>query len=111
MREREQPMIQTMKVSDARAQFSQVLNEVFRRQKRVLVEKSGIPVAALVSADDLELLQRMEAQRREDFKIVQESRAAFQDVPDEELQRQVNKAVAEARSELAAERKRAAKHA
>ena len=45
MPERE-PMTQTLKASEARAQWSQLLNKVFRRQARVIVEKSGIPVAA-----------------------------------------------------------------
>ena len=36
MRERE-PMTQTMKSSDARQQWSQLLNKVFRKETRVIV--------------------------------------------------------------------------
>src|SRR6266852_947780 len=43
MREPE-PTTQTMKASQARQEWSQILNRVFRKQTRVLVEKSGIPV-------------------------------------------------------------------
>ena len=41
-------MTQVMKASEARAQWSQLLNKVFRSQTRVVVEKSGIPVAAVI---------------------------------------------------------------
>ena len=47
-------MTQVMKASEVRQQWSQLLNKVFRNQTRVLVEKSGIPVAAVISIDDLE---------------------------------------------------------
>lgn len=93
MRERE-PMTKTMKASEARQQFSQLLNEVFRRETRVLVEKSGIPVAAIISAQDLELLGQMETQRAERFKILDETREAFKDIPDDELEQEVAKALA-----------------
>lgn len=108
MRERE-PMMQTMKASEARQQFAQVLNKVFRREARVLVEKSGIPVAAIVSAQDLERLNRLDAERGERFKVIDEMRAAFADVPEEELEREVDRALAEVRAEQAGPRRARAK--
>lgn len=96
MRERE-PMTKTMKASEARQQWSTLINQVFRRETRVLVEKSGIPVAAIISASDLELLKRMEAQRAERFKALDETREAFKDVPDAELEQEVARAVTETR--------------
>src|ERR671919_2279812 len=96
MRERE-PMTKTMKASEARQQFSHLLNEVFRRESRVVVEKSGIPVAAIISASDLELLKQLEAQRAERFRALDETREAFTDVPDAELEQEVAKALAAAR--------------
>jgi prevent-host-death family protein len=92
-----EPTTQTVNVTEARQNFSQLLNQVFRRQTRVIVEKSGIPVAAIISADDLEALSRFEAERERDFAIIDETRAAFQDVPDEELEREVARAVEEVR--------------
>jgi prevent-host-death family protein len=70
-------MTKAIKASEARRQFSQLLNEVFRRESRVLVEKSGIPVAAIISAKDLQLLARLEAERAERFKIPDEIGDAF----------------------------------
>jgi prevent-host-death family protein len=51
-------MTKTIKASDARQQFSQLLNEVFREESRVVVEKSGIPVAAIIPAKDLQRLTK-----------------------------------------------------
>ncbi|MFN0071984.1 MAG: type II toxin-antitoxin system prevent-host-death family antitoxin [Chloroflexota bacterium] len=98
MLERE-PITQTVKVSEARAQFSDLLNRVFRRQARVLVEKSGIPVAAIVSAQDLDRLNQMDAERQKDLAILDASQATFADVPGEQVEREISRAVAEVRAE------------
>jgi hypothetical protein len=72
---------------------------VFRREARVIIEKSGIPVAAMLSMDEFQLYLRLKSKREERFKILDEMRAAFKDVPFEELEREVEKAVAEGRAE------------
>lgn len=97
MREREQPVTKTLKASEARQHFSQLLNQVYRRQTRVIVEKSGIPVAAIVSAEDLNQLKQADEEREKDFAIVDEIRQAFKDVPDDELEREVTKTIASVR--------------
>src|SRR3990172_1925609 len=91
------PVTKTIKASEVRQQFSQLINQVFRKETRVIVEKSGIPVAAIVAAEDLARLQELEAQRQEDFKALDATRQAFKDVPDEELEEEVVKAVAKVR--------------
>jgi prevent-host-death family protein len=98
MREHER-MTQTMDVSQARDQFNQLVNKVSRKETRVIVEKDGIPVAAIVSSDDLERLRRMEAEREERFKVIERMRDAFKDVPPDELEREVDKAISEVRAE------------
>ena len=102
MPERE-PVTQTLNASAARQQWSRLLNRVYRREARVVVEKSGIPVAAIISTQDLERLLEFERQREKDFAIIDEVRAAFADVPDEELEREVGRAVANARRKLRGE--------
>jgi prevent-host-death family protein len=87
----------TINATAARQQFSELVNQVFRREQRVLIEKSGIPVAALISADDLEKLARLEAERERDFAVLDEVARAFEDVPSEELEREVLRAVASVR--------------
>src|SRR3972149_4401694 len=97
MTERE-PMTQTSKAAEARQQFSQLLNKVFKRETRVLIQKSGIPVAALISAQDLARFPRLEAVWDEPFKALDAARVAFEDAPDEELEREVAKALTSARA-------------
>lgn len=91
-------MTQTLKASDVRSNWSQLLNKVFKEQTRVIVEKSGIPIAAVISADDLARLTRFEEERNERFKVLDRMREAFKDIPDEEIERQVDRAVAEVRT-------------
>ena len=98
MAERE-PMTQIINVTEARQRWSQLLNQVFRSETRVVVEKSGIPVAAIISAKDLERFNRLEAQRAERFKVLDEMREAFKDVSAEDIEREVAKALAEVREE------------
>jgi prevent-host-death family protein len=94
-----EPITQTVKASEARAQWSQLINKVARRQVRVIVEKSGIPVAAIISAEDLERLSRFEQQRAERFSALQATREAFKDIPDDELEREVTRALEQVRAE------------
>ncbi len=101
------PMTQSMNLTDAREHWSQVIDAVFQRQKRVVLEKAGIPVAALVSTEDLERLKRYDAEREADFAVLDRIGAAFADVPAEELEREVVRALAEVRVEMRAEREQA----
>ena len=45
-------MIQTLKASDVRSNLSQLINKVFSGETEIVIEKSGIPVAAIVSTQD-----------------------------------------------------------
>jgi regulator of sirC expression with transglutaminase-like and TPR domain len=67
---------------------------------QLLIEKSGIPVAAIISARDLEWIEHFEAKRAERFKALDASWEAFRNAPPEEIEKEVAKAVAEARQEL-----------
>src|SRR5919199_1019612 len=98
MRE-EQPVTQTINASQARQQWSELLDKVFRRETRVIVEKSGIPVAAVISAEDLDRLTKLEDARRERFKALEETWAAFKDVPPEEIEREVARALDQVRAQ------------
>lgn len=91
-------MTQVMKASDVRAQWSQLLNKVFRDQTRVVVEKSGIPVAAVISAEDLQRFTQMEEQRKERFKALDKMREAFKDVSPQEIEQEVERAISQVRA-------------
>jgi prevent-host-death family protein len=98
MRERE-PMTQTMKASQARQEFSQLLNKVFRRETRVVVEKHGIPVAAIISAQDLERFTALEAERQARFQVLDEIHARNRDQDPDEVERDVAEEIAAMRAE------------
>jgi prevent-host-death family protein len=87
-----------IKLSEARSTFRALVNDVYRTHDRVIVEKSGIPVAAIVSVADLERLNRFERERDERFKIIDEIRARFADVDPEELEREADNAIAAVRA-------------
>jgi prevent-host-death family protein len=99
----EQPTTQTMKISEVKQQLNRLVNQVYRCETRVMVEKSGIPVAGIVSAEDLRRLDRLDRERAERFKILEEFGEAFKDVPVEELEREVARALAEVRAERRAQ--------
>ena len=90
MREQE-PMTQTMKISDVRGQLNTLVNQVYRKETRVVVEKSGIPVAGLVSAEDLQRLEQLDRERSARFAVIDEVRAAFAGVPDAEIERETDR--------------------
>jgi prevent-host-death family protein len=94
-----QPITQTMKISDVRSELNTLVNRVFRKETRVVVEKSGIPMAALVSTDDLARLDRLDRERAERFVVIDEMREAFAGVPAEEIERETDRISAEIRTE------------
>jgi prevent-host-death family protein len=98
MQERE-PMTKTLKASEARQQFSELLNQVFKGETRVLVEKSGIPVAAIVSPTDLNKLQQLESQQSERFKLLERLRTGFADLSEEQIQRAVTEIIEKQRQQ------------
>ncbi len=46
------PTEATMKLTDAKQQLSQVVNRVASGEARIVVEKSGLPVVAIISVDE-----------------------------------------------------------
>ncbi|MDO8497668.1 MAG: type II toxin-antitoxin system prevent-host-death family antitoxin [bacterium] len=87
-----------MKASEAREQWAELLNNVFRNQTRIVVEKSGIPVAAVISAEDLERLTKLEKQRAMRFKALDEIGEVFKEVPVKQLLSEVSSALNDVRT-------------
>ena len=96
------PDTETMTLTDARQQFSQIVNRVARKESRVLIEKNGLPVAAIVTADDLRDLDELDMRRQEEFAAFTRISDAFSDVPIDELEREVKRVIAETRAEYRA---------
>ncbi len=103
------PVTKTMKISAVRGQLNTLVNQVYRKETRVVVEKSGIPVAGLVSAEDVKRLDRLdqlEREREADFAVLDKLREAFAGVPAEEIEQETDRITAEIRAE--GQRRRAA---
>jgi prevent-host-death family protein len=98
------PLTETLNITTARSQLSELVNRVFSRETRVIIQKSGIPVAAIVSAEDAARLEEFERQRGEDFAFFEAIQAKFADVPVDEHEREVARAVRQARSRRAGTR-------
>jgi prevent-host-death family protein len=84
----QEPATRTMKISDVKARLSSLVNEVYRQETRVLVEKAGIPVAALVSVRDLQRLAQLDEERAERHRILESMREPFRGAPAEEIERE-----------------------
>lgn len=96
--------VERVGAAEARRRFAELVNAVASGERRVLIEKSGVPVAAVVGPRELRMLERADRERAEADAALARMRAAFADVPPDELQREIDKAVAEARAEMRAER-------
>jgi hypothetical protein len=109
--------IQRMKITDVGREIGGLVDRLARGETRVLVEWGGVPVAALVSPDDLKRLDRIECEtaeggeeacseerREKGWDAIRQISQAFADVPIEEIEREVELALMEARAELRAER-------
>lgn len=110
MAQQHSPTETVMKLTETKQAFSQVVNRVARGETRVVVEKSGLAVAALISIEEYRRFkeQDREAARALAFEAMSQISQAFKDVPLDELERQVALAVADARADLRAEREAAA---
>jgi prevent-host-death family protein len=92
------PTETTMKLTDAKQQLSQVINRVARGETRVVVEKSGLPVAAIIAAEEYRRFVAAEEEREARFEAISRISEAFADVPVDELERQATRALREARN-------------
>lgn len=109
------PKTERLSATDAKQQIDDVLGRVTRDRTRVIVRADepvppgeldgpGAPpffpeIAAVVPIQDLWRLQALEAGRLELFDAVWAFGERFEDIPLEELEREVAKAVAEVRAE------------
>lgn len=94
------PVTQFLDVGEVRKRWDELVDAASRNEQQVVLKRDGKQIAALISVDDLARLRRYDTQREKDFAILHEIGERFKDLPDEEIEREVAKAVAEARAEL-----------
>lgn len=97
------PTETAMKLTDAKQQLSQVVNRVASGESRVVVEKSGLPVVAIISVDEYRRFKAQDQTNQERRAVLLEKLARFSDafdgVSDEDLERELAKAQADVRSD------------
>lgn len=91
---------EVMSASDVRKHFGEVVNRVARGEGRVIVEKHGAPAVGLVSMEDVRRLRNRDAEVEERRgALVERVRAQFDDVPDSDLEREIESAFDEMRQQ------------
>lgn len=79
---------ESLPASEARARFSELLNAVSVRGDRIILERHGKPVAALIPILDLEMLQDFED--KIDIALVDEALAeGGEPIPWEDVKRRI----------------------
>lgn len=96
--------LETIDFAEAQECLASILERTQAEHRRIVVESEGRPVGAIVSMDDLRRLQKLDADIQRGIEALNRIGEAFADVPLEDIEREVERAVAEAREELRAER-------
>lgn len=91
--------IRTKTIDDIAPELRELIHDVSRGTTRVLIEQGGCPVVAIISAADLERFNHYEQERAQDFAAFREISDAFADVPLDELEREIERAICEVRQE------------
>jgi len=79
-----QRITETINVSESGKQYSEILDRVYHGEEQIIIEKNGIPLAAIVP---LSVVRDAEARQRERVRSsLREVHAAFAHVPEDELE-------------------------
>jgi PHD/YefM family antitoxin component YafN of YafNO toxin-antitoxin module len=93
------PNRQTLSPAELRSDLDTVLARVAQNDSFVVVERDGRPVAAIVQAQELERLRRLDDEWRRPFAVIDQMRAAFADLSEEDIERDVADVIARTRAE------------
>lgn len=86
--------IKTVPALEARTQLGHLMREIQQGRLRVLVEKAGVPMVGIISAEEF---QRVIAERETRFQVVDRIRRRLPAVSEAEVERDVRAAVKEVR--------------
>lgn len=75
---------------EARIHLGEIMKRSFKKGERFIVEKAGIPMIAILSADEY---TRLIQEREEQFKIFDKIRSKVPNVTAEEVKKDVRKAI------------------
>jgi prevent-host-death family protein len=83
---------------EARQRFADLIGRVGYGKEVAIVERSGKPMMALIP---IELYEQLVAEREARFQILDRIRMRLPDIPEEEIEHDVNRAIAEVRANRA----------
>ena len=89
-------MEKTIGAATVRRKFGQLLEEIYYRGDKIVVERRGRPMAVLVP---VELFESWQEQREQFFALIEEARERNQDVDSDVLETEIEDAVHAAREE------------
>ena len=87
-------MAKHVSAKEARNKFSDIMGSVHYGGEEVIVERSGRPMAAVIP---VEMYERLVAERRVRFEVMDRIRSALPEASPEEIDRDVKEAIAKAR--------------
>jgi prevent-host-death family protein len=79
---------------EARTHLGEIMKEVQAGRLRVLVEKAGVPMVGIISAEEF---RRFVEEREVRFQVIDRIRSGTRPAPDSEVQRDVRAALREVR--------------
>lgn len=92
-------MTQTISISKARNNFSELVNQVYYQGRQFLVKKMDRPMVVLIKVDELkELLKQADKAREKRFEQLFSIADKNQDVPFSQVKKDVDQAIKEIRS-------------
>ena len=86
-------------LNETRENLDDAIDGVVRNESRVLLERGGTPVAAVISLREYKRFLNLEAARSHGFEAIERISKAFIDVPMDELEREIDKAIAQVRAD------------
>jgi PHD/YefM family antitoxin component YafN of YafNO toxin-antitoxin module len=94
----------TVTIADLAERLDEMMERITGNETRVVIERDGTPVAALIPAREMAWLARFEEQQAEREALLTRLGEPFKDIPPEQIEAEVAEVVAEVRAEMEAER-------
>ena len=94
----------TLTSADLVERLDEMMGRVAENDTRVVIERDGTPVAALIPAREMAWLARFEEEQAEREALLARLGEPFKHIPPEQIEAEVAEVVAEVRAEMEAER-------
>ena len=83
-------VIKTIPAVKARVHWGEIMKKVFQKGERFIVEKSGIPMVAILKADEY---FRMVGEQEERFKVLDQIKSRLPQVSPQEIEEDIKGAI------------------